>query len=104
MKAVYRTRLRASGGIQTLKVGGGDILHLHEDRQGLGLIDVWYESDAAGPESEYAVNFMVVLTGESVVPYEYEHVGTVFMQDTYFRHVYREIDDRGRTVKDSSCQ
>lgn len=88
---VLRLRLRMTASRQTFAVGNSPILHVAEDRQGLGQLDMWYQSSNGifGDHGDYR-DFLVVGTGETF-PDGFEHVDTVVMRDGLVFHVFKEF-------------
>lgn len=86
---ILRQQLKIQDEPQPLQLFGGKILHLQEDRQGLGRIDIWFETPSL-PNDKALTHFRIVGTG-----HEFEngwnHVGTVVMSSGLVWHVYREF-------------
>ena len=86
---ILREQLKIQDEPQELRLFGGKILHLQEDRQGLGRIDIWFETPTV-PTNQALPRFRSVGTG-----HEFEngwnHVATVVMSSGLVWHVYREF-------------
>lgn len=87
-KTIHREQLEITEASQVLPVGAGRIVHVAQDREGKGKIDVWFEKANArsiAPDRK----FRVIPTGE-FFPEGYEHVGTVIVTNGTVWHVIRE--------------
>ena len=73
-----------------MRLGDCKIVHVAEDRQGLGVLDIWFENDLEQHGEIPAIRTMLVAGTGTMFPEDYEHVGTVVMQSGFIWHILRK--------------
>lgn len=86
---ILREQLEVHPNAQPIQMGSGKILHLAEDRDGQGKIDIWFEPGLSALDRAPTM-FRIIGTGQEFEN-GWDHVATVVMKDGMVWHVYREF-------------